>query len=462
MYFKSINKLHTIRQLPLNSQTHTAFNAYGMIDTIEHISEDGIKRAALGFLKTYYKFRPRSGETKVSSDNFHPSGIIADGFLEFPDENNKTFTATFEATSADKINEVRFSTHTNDLFWDAFVFASIITLILMTIVWKFNLLTVSQSGILESIGLIFLSLGAMGFSFFFSNKSSSKYRYIYAIEQFKRYHADEQWIALGANVFNNQEDTNYVELRNQCIKNGIGLFLVPNDEQIDLKITPAREEIFHNQRKKLNFSHIDESQNGNAYTDYSRFSNQHYAQIIMSFGSLILMGSLFYSQLALTANNRIFAPEARLKNLEQRGATAPETHDVFISEVNKLPIDNSSKFNEAKNDEVGLYVFVPGADYVPYPCERVNIKGNKFIVQDGEYPTFQAAKKRIQDLAQFELIANCISLKCLKKATVGYAVYFEFIYKSEEDATARYNQIKTQFQQYKLSTDGLKTRMLIF
>jgi hypothetical protein len=99
---------------------------------------------------------------------------------------------------------------------------------------------------------------------------------------------------------------------------------------------------------------------------------------------------------------------------------------------------------------------------VPYPCERVNIKGNKFIVQDGEYPTFQAAKKRIQDLAQFELIANCISLKCLKKAAVGYAVYFEFIYKSEEDATARYNQIKTQFQQYKLSTDGLKTRMLIF
>ena len=458
-----------------------------MIETIEHISEDGIKRAALGFLKTYYKFRPRSGETKVSADNFHPSGIVADGFLEFPDENNKIFTATFEATSADKINEVKFSTHTNDLGWDSFVFAAIGTLLLMTLVWKLNLLKVTAPlGIPESLALIFLSLGALGFSFYLSCKASSKYRYIYAIEQFKRYHADEQWIALGANVFSTAEDTHYEELRNQCIKNGIGLFLVRSDKhgeehsdaQIDLKITPAREEIFHLKRKKLNFVHREGLDDAHTATDYSRFSNQHYAQIIMSFGSLILLSTLFYSQWTQNDNNTIFAPDARLKNLEQRGATAPETHDVFVPKF--LEDENLGKANSPEplaanreqrtaqspqrttNEDVGLYVFVPGADYVPYPCERVNIKGNKFIVQDGEFPTFAAAKKRIQDLAQFELIANCISLKCLKKATVGYAVYFEFIYKSEEDATARYNQIKTQFQQYKLSTTGLKTRMLIF
>ncbi len=431
-----------------------------MIKSFEHISEDSIKRAALGFLKTYYKFRPRTGETKVSSDNIHPSGIVADGFLEFPDENNKTFTATFEATSVDKINEVQFSIHTNDLYWDSFVFASLGTLILMASLWKLNLLTLAQSGFVESLGFMLLSLFGLSFIFYTINKPNSKYRYIYAIEQFKRYHADEQWIALAADAFDNLEDKNYVELRNQCIKNGIGLFLVPNDEQIDLKITPAREEIFHNQRKKLQFSHsINPNFNP---SDYSRFSNQHYGQIIMSFGSLALIGSLFYGQFAQSSNNQIFATDARLKNLEMQGALPPETHDVFISEVNKLPIDKSNKVNQAKNDEVGLYVFVPGADYVPYPCERVNIKGNKFIVQDGEYPTFQAAKKRIEYLSRCELIANCISLKCLKKATNGYAVYFEFIYKSEEDATNRYNQIKTQFEQYKLSTSGLKTRMLIF
>lgn len=446
-----------------------------MIETMEQMSEEGIKRAALGFLKTYYKFRPRSGETKVSSDNFHPSGIVADGFLEFPDENNKTFTATFEATSKEKINEVKFSTHANDLFWDAFVFATIGTLILMSGVWKFNLLSEGSSfNIVGSVVLIFLLSSALGFVFFFSNKSSSKYRYIYAIEQFKRYHADEQWIALGANVFDNLEDAHYVELRNQCIKNGVGLFLVAGIEHIDLKITPAREEIFQNHRKKLNFSHVENSENTNTYTDYARFSNQHYAQIIMSFGSLILLGTLFYSQMAQTANNVIFAPDARGKNLEARGATAPETHDVFVSEENRSAISHQQSTisnqqsvrtnNEQRTttNDVGLYVFVPGADYVLYPCERVNIKGNKFIVQDSEFSTFEAAKKRIQDLAQFELIANCISLKCLKKATPGYTVYFEFIYKSEEDATARYTQIKTQFQQYKLSTAGLKTRMLIF
>ena len=45
-------------------------------------------------MKTYYKFRPRRGETVISYDRMHASGVIVDGHLEFPKEDGAPFVAT--------------------------------------------------------------------------------------------------------------------------------------------------------------------------------------------------------------------------------------------------------------------------------------------------------------------------------------------------------------------------------
>ncbi|MEO1714442.1 MAG: hypothetical protein AAFU60_14010, partial [Bacteroidota bacterium] len=71
------------------------------------ITEDQVKRAALRFLKGYYRHWPRkNGETIVKLDLRGEGNIIADGFLQFQKEDDSPFTATFEATSYAAKNEV--------------------------------------------------------------------------------------------------------------------------------------------------------------------------------------------------------------------------------------------------------------------------------------------------------------------------------------------------------------------
>ena len=95
-------------------------------------------------MKTYYKFRPRAGETVISYDRMHPTGVIVDGHLEFPKEDGSYFVATFEATSAAKSAEVRYTLQRQQLLWDAFAIGSVSTVTLMLFLWVYNVWSVTQ------------------------------------------------------------------------------------------------------------------------------------------------------------------------------------------------------------------------------------------------------------------------------------------------------------------------------
>ena len=113
---------------------------------LEHLSEDTIKRATLTFMKTYYKFRPRAGETTITYDMIHPSGVIVDGYLTFLKENGKPFVATFEATSAASATEVRFSLQKKQLIWDAIAAGTLLATVLMIVFWFANMWDLTRSG----------------------------------------------------------------------------------------------------------------------------------------------------------------------------------------------------------------------------------------------------------------------------------------------------------------------------
>ena len=440
---------------------------------MEFLSEDTIKRATLSFMKTYYKFRPRKGETVVSYDKMHPSGIIVDGHLEFPKEDGTLFIATFEATSASTAPEVRYSLQQQQLLWDALATGSAASSLVMLLLWVYNIWSLDKAGWLFSVVLVvtLMGLAILAYQMFF--RTAGRYRYIYAIEQFKQYHADEQWIAIGHDVFSNGTDLNFVELKNQCVDNGFGLVTIDKDEHVNLLITPAREEVFGKRRRTLKFMENPSVQNLRSFStsNLERYRRPYMAQAITCLFSIAVLGGIFYRQWQQRPVHTIFSDttyQDSLARMTDRLVPEPEKYlykkDVSLSEgnaiINSSPIATIQE--SASKNEVGLYVYTPTDGYLIYDCARAGMRGTKYVVQDILYNNFDEARKRIDQLKTYGLIANCISLSCTESATSGYCVYYDLLFNNEQAANSKAIQIKKELQELHLPQEFIKIRVLKF
>ena len=447
---------------------------------MEHLSEDTIKRATLTFMKTYYKFRPRAGETTISYDMIHPSGVIVDGYLTFPKENGKPFVATFEATSAASATEVRFSLQKKQLIWDAIAAGTFLATVLMIVFWFTNMWDLTRSGWLFSLvlPLILVFLGILAYQMFF--KGSERYRYIYAIEQFKQYHADEQWVALGKDVFDNSTEAHFAELRDQCVKNGFGLVTVDSDEHVNLLITPAREEVFGRKRHTLKFAETPSV--SDTYTNIGRLAPQNLMrfeqpflrQLAMTAFSLVLLSGLFYRSWTLRPEDYVTNQKAYQDSLANR-AYKPEPQgglynpdDIEKSNPKTQPYDTetgtpSPISNPLKTSEVGLYVYTLSDGYLTYDCARIDMRGTKYVVQDHVYGSFDEARRRIDLLKVESLTGNAISLTCTSNATTrGYCVYYGDVFNDVSAANRKANDIKKELAALGLANDFIQIRVLQF
>lgn len=215
------------------------------------LTEDEIKSAFLPYLKEFYRFRYeyQPGTEKSSVDNITQEGYVADGMLSFKKPDGRDFFCTFEATSADKIEEVQFSLNFWYFIWDCLGFAGLVATFAYGLLYitneEFigNLTWSGKIGMPVGIGIIAY------FTWYFLMRGWKKYRYIYAIEQFKRYHADEQWVALAEDVFPSITSPYFLELKDQCVYHGIGLALVYPDFQVRPMAAPSRLGIFGRNRK---------------------------------------------------------------------------------------------------------------------------------------------------------------------------------------------------------------------
>jgi hypothetical protein len=221
------------------------------------LTEEAIKKAFLPFLRNFYKDRYaiQYGSLNASLDNVSESGIIADGKLTFMKASetdvskSETFTCTYEASSVDKIGEVKFDLNQSYFLWDCVAFTALITTVFYVISFTSRITFLYFLGTIGNVGLL-LGIAMIAFStWFFSMRSWKKYRYIYAIEQFKRYFADEQWVVLGENVFHHTLDPNFLELKNQCIFNGFGLAIVDKKGETRAIVTPSRLGLYGKDRK---------------------------------------------------------------------------------------------------------------------------------------------------------------------------------------------------------------------
>ena len=228
---------------------------------MSNLSEHDIKRSTLRFLKGYYKNRPRKGETDASMDMRGEGGIIADGFLSFETEKGDQFISTFEATSAGTSDEVRFKVQSLRLFWDAFATASLIAGIWLGWNYYSNERFLDIKGYTWTVKVIISVVGIVFFFLLVALRRRKRYRYIYAVEQFKQYHANEQWISIGEDVFVDNQDRYLNELKDQCIRNGFGLIKVNKVKEEDvphLIVTPSRQGTFNKQRRSVQFLPLEE------------------------------------------------------------------------------------------------------------------------------------------------------------------------------------------------------------
>jgi hypothetical protein len=239
------------------SYLYTDIRSKRMSETFHHssgnpnLTEEEVKRRFVPFLRDFYKnrYEPISNTVTVELDNVSKEGWVADGKLTFRKPDGSPFICTYEATSRDKSEEVKFRLNYRYFLWDCAAFALICCALAYSYAFETNLLWLVELKLTGNIGML-SGVALIGFFvWYFTMRSWRKYRYIYAIQQFRQYFADEQWVALAADVFPAPTDPYLLELRNQCVYNGIGLAIVPNEGPIRKIIDPSRLGIFGKDRR---------------------------------------------------------------------------------------------------------------------------------------------------------------------------------------------------------------------
>ncbi len=469
-------------------------------------SENNIKKSALRFLKMYYKYRPRTGKTDVKVDQSTREGIIADGLLTFPQKDDNPFIASVEATSFDTRDEVKFKMQHQLLSWDAFMWSCFIVGIVVLFGHYFHLFAFQKGHLELTAGLSILFLSTfIGYRYFFSKRA--KYRYIYALEQFRQYHVDEQWVAIGDNVFYGAEDPAYDELKVQCVRNGFGLLSIDKELNTHLVISPSRDELFGSGRKVLDFMGGDnliknptltrargfwgmvKSKIGWTTPEQSvlRYRRSFYKPIFASVLMLGLIGFVAYEDLRqkdfdyvkneTKYNEKLTEAAKHGKNHEfdqliDSSAVEPyqkKRPDSYLAIVEKDKRDDfiMKRAPLKKKDQLttkgGTEIFVESSnkDMTGYDCSRFfNFYGKKHLVQDGIFKGIGAAERRMNLLRRSGFKANVLWLGCFYSDSEDYIVYIEWLYEDKEETIREGISYRKKLKEEGIKESNLNVRTI--
>lgn len=218
------------------------------------ITEQDIRRLAIGRLRLHYKMRPRRewDGIEIVDKAHHYKKITIDARLTYVEPDGKRFIATVEATSLDKRAEVDFRINYFRWLMESFVLALFIAGASLLVAYLAGINVLHH----ELIGGVWTLL-LLGFLLLWSlliallSLANRRYRYIYAIEQFKQFFADDQWIAISADIYPTHRGFRWRELQHQCMRYGFGLMQVEEDRQVRILISPKRGDFFEGSRTDL-------------------------------------------------------------------------------------------------------------------------------------------------------------------------------------------------------------------
>ncbi len=219
------------------------------------ISEDEIKRAVVPFLRNFYKNRYAISYGTVSADFDveDAAGHHVDSRLTFNKEDGSPFSCAVEATAADNLSEIKYELNGPYFGWAVGASACFTLGVFYLFMWRLRPVWVYELGLLGNLGMVLLMGAMLATAYFYGLRNREKFRYIYAVEQFKTFQADEKWCAVASAAFPEPDDKWLAELRKQLVFNGNGLLLVSDTGEVRPLVTPSRLGAFGEKHRTFDY-----------------------------------------------------------------------------------------------------------------------------------------------------------------------------------------------------------------
>ena len=491
----------------------------------KELSEDVIKRVALPFLKGHYKFRSDLMESNLEVGALVAShldlrtkeGYVVDGFISFQQKTGETFIATFEATSAAKRDEVIYKIRYPLMVWDGLALSFLLMTFILTIAYVqkwFDFQLLGLPFLIASL-LFLICLLTLLFRVVFTvlYKGVDRYHYIYAVEQFKKYRANEQWIAFGEDVFAESLDPHFLELRDQCTKEGFGMIKITKDLKVIKILTPARSRIGDNRRfldfvtQKALYSKLKKMSNHRFFRRTAkdierytllRFQRNYFPQMGAVGVSILLLASIFWKEFSAPAlvyesekDRNILATRQTKQQVDKTilidslDELFIQSYDTTIQNYLALSEEDRPSYNlkqRKKSSELfkdftikpiatkqdssqvtapkmnyGIYLIGNGSVFARLSCKRIASKGNaQFIIQESIFPDSLKAFEQAALLYKEGVGCNIFWMGCTNTSKDSFVVFVDLLYDSLQLA-----QRQAIYAQRILDEKGLTSKLYI-
>ncbi|NJC26413.1 hypothetical protein [Neolewinella antarctica] len=227
-------------------------------------TEQQIRGLAINFLRQHYKLRPRSGTsgTRVVPNVHYYRGVTIDARLAFQQPDLEWFTATVEATSLDTGQEVLYRKNWFGIFAYALLFglAAVAVFLALSPRLSTGLTYASQpegfnvwrwAGGAPAYGMLFFGFLILTCVAALALSIGKGFRYIYAVDQFKRFYANAQWMAYDKEVFQDLPPRYFAEFQSQCIRYGFGMMEILPGNRVRDVMEPSHIDQFSGKRAQL-------------------------------------------------------------------------------------------------------------------------------------------------------------------------------------------------------------------
>lgn len=387
-------------------------------------TEQQIRGLAINFLRFHYKLRPRlpGSETRVVDRPHDFRGTTIDARLAFERPDGGLFTATVEASSMDRSHEVtyqrdyrrllRHATLTGLVVWTLIIWAG--TRVPGLQLWKQYGHTLPYllviGGLLATIALFAMLL--MG---------RKNYRRIPAVEQFKRFHAEAQWVAYDVAIFRGTKgEAAYRELERQCIRYGFGMLAVEAESVVRNVINPSEVDQFQGLRHRLS--------DWLARAELPALPRPRVEVRSDWFSALLLL--LLIAGMVVQATYRPVVREGRryaapgLGGMEAENNPAPVLPPPNEGVFDRLPIEDDEE--EAPPPE-RLHLSANGTLRLDGDCVGLDRLGQPlYLVLYGHYPDFHTAQDWAEEVNRlYRLPVTVAAGDCVAAGADGYFLYLD-------------------------------------
>lgn len=454
------------------------------------LSENAIKQIALGYLKSFYRLRNRAANTATLTglDMRGANNIIADGFLHYTQEDGAVFSATFEATSQATRDEICYRPRIGHVLWDGMVFTSFLLPTFLAVAHIMGYFILVGEDFYWRLFLFLATIPAVLGVYFVLFRRLPRYRYIFAIEQFKQYPANDQWVAFGYDVFSGLPAKFREELLRQCTRYGFGLVEITAQRKPKLIMAPSMADNFVPKTKTFNFlpsgewqkqleslavgpwkklkQYLNERLRPMQNQYFRWFPRTYYNQwslMLVGFLALVFLVRIEYKRLPVNfpsergyRNQTLKAAADNRPEREYFVVDAPiagfydTTFQPYEMEINEeqfealIQTEGSDHADSIMLPPVRIITALPGQEAaLYYSCNRYNRLNKTFyLLVDSIYRQQAAARRQLSNYNEKGLSATAVWPPCLGGTGQGFLVFVDEIV---QDSTTAY-QLRDSLQ----------------